>query len=97
MLFQQDNAIRGVQELPCPAGTPDVSPIELVWDLKRELTLFPESATITVELQQQVQDTCGNLPQDDIRHLYDCLHARIHACFATAGQLCILACVFHLV
>ena len=31
------------------------------------------------ELRQQVQDAWHNLSQDDIRHLYDSLHARIHA------------------
>ena len=37
------------------------------------------------KLQQQVQDAWGNLLQDDIRHLYGCLHVRIHACMAARG------------
>ena len=63
VLFQQDNAcphmaaamqhaLYGVQ-LPWPARSPDLSPIEHVWDtMKRELTLSPEPVTIIAELQQ---------------------------------------------
>ena len=52
VLFQQDNArlhtaaatqraLRGVQQLPWPERSPDLSPIEHVWDMmKRELTPF---------------------------------------------------------
>ena len=95
VLFQQDNvrphtaaatqrALRGVQQLSWPARSPDLSPIELVWDMmKRELILSPKSATITPELRQRVQDAWDNLSQDNIRHLDDRLHARIHACVAT--------------
>ena len=36
------------------------------------------SATTITELRQQVHDAWDNLSQDDIRHLYDHLHARIH-------------------
>ena len=48
--------------------------------LKRELTLSPKSATTVAELRLRVQDAWDNLSQDDIRHIYDRLHARIHAC-----------------
>ena len=42
------------------------------------------------ELREQTQDAWDNLSQDDIRHFYDRLHARIHACFAAGGgTLCI--------
>ena len=37
------------------------------------------------ELRQQVQDAWDNLSQDNILHLYDCLHARIHACITARG------------
>ena len=50
--------------------------------MKRDLTLSLEPATTIAELRQRVQDACDNLSQDDIRHLYDHLHARIHACVA---------------
>ena len=76
-------ALRGVQQLPWPARSPDLSPIEHVCEmLQRELTLSPEPAATIAELRQWVQDAWDNLSQDDIRHLYDRLHARIHACVA---------------
>ena len=46
------------------------------------------------KLRQQVQDAWDNLPQDDIRHLYDCLHARIHACIAVIGGYIVYCCDF---
>ena len=81
VLLQQDNAcphmvaamqraLRGVQQLPWPARTPDLSPIEQVWGtMKRELTLSPEPATTIAKLRQWVQGAWDNLSQDDIRHL----------------------------
>ena len=56
--------------------------------MKQELTLSPEPATATAELQQRVQDAWDNLWQDDTRHLYDCLHARIHAYITASYTVC---------
>ena len=87
VLFQQDNAVVmqhalcDVQQLPWPARSPDLSPIEHMWDImRREFTLFPEPATTIAELREWVQDAWHNLLQDGIRHLYDYLHARICTC-----------------
>ena len=44
------------------------------------------------ELRHQVQDACYNLSQDDIRHLYDLLHVRIHACDAVRGGFTVYWC-----
>ena len=50
-------ALRDVQQLPWPARSPDLSPIEHVWVMmKRELTLSLEPATTIAELRQQEQD-----------------------------------------
>ena len=46
----------------------------------------PEPATAIAELRQRWQDAWENLSQDDIRHLYDRLHARIHTCGAARGE-----------
>ena len=51
--------------------------------IKQELTLSPEPAPSIAELRQQLQDAWDNLSQDDIQPLYDCLHARLHACVVT--------------
>ena len=54
------------------------------------LTLSPKPVTTIAELWQWVQDAWDSLLQDDIQHLYDHLHARIHTCIsATGGTLCI--------
>ena len=43
----------------------------------------------------RVQDAWNNLSQDDIQHIYDRLHARIHACVAAEWDtLCIDASVW---
>ena len=102
VLFQQDNArlhtaaatqraLRGEQQLPWPTRAPDRTSVEHVWYMmKWELTLSPEPATIIAELRQRVQDALVILSQDDIRHLYDRFHARIHTCVAARGDaLCI--------
>ena len=91
--FEQDNArphaaavrqraFRGLHQLPWPARFSYLSPYEHVWDMKRELTLSREPATTIAELRQQVQDACNHLSQDDFRHLYDGLYARLHVCAA---------------
>ena len=71
--FQQDNAsphiaaatqraLHGVQQLPWPARSPDLSPIECVCDMmKRELTLSPEPAITITKLRQRLQDAWDHL------------------------------------
>ena len=77
---------RSEQQLPWPARTPDLMSIEHVRDMiKQELALSPEPATTIAKFRQQVQDAWVNVSQDDIRHLYDRLHERIHACIAARG------------
>ena len=53
--------------------------------MKRELTLSPELYTTIAELRELVQVAWNSLSQDDIRHLFDRLHSRIHACVAARG------------
>lgn len=78
VLFQQDNArfhtaavtqcaLRGVQQLPWPARSPDFSPIEHVRDMmKQELRRSPESARTIAKFYQKVQDAWDNPLQDAI-------------------------------
>ena len=73
VLFQHDNAhprtaaatqraLRGVQLLPWLARTPDLSPIEHIWDMmKWELTLSLDPATTIAELRQRLRDVWENL------------------------------------
>ena len=81
VLCQQDNArphtaaatqraLRGVQQLPWPARSPDLTPVDHVWDMmKRELSLSPKSTTTISAFRQWVLDACENPSQDEIRLL----------------------------
>ncbi|GFU75394.1 transposable element Tc1 transposase [Trichonephila clavipes] len=74
-IFQQDNArphtarvaqdfLRHFQTLPWPARSPDLSPVEHVWDqLKRQMP----SCHSVHDLELAVQDLWVHLPQDNIR------------------------------
>ncbi|GBO43214.1 hypothetical protein AVEN_256993-1 [Araneus ventricosus] len=76
-ILQQDNArphtsrvtqdfLRHVQTLPWPSRSPDLSPIEHVWDqLKRQMPLCHS----VHDLEVAVQDVWVHLPQDNIRRL----------------------------
>ena len=87
------HALRGVKQLPWSARSPDLSPILSTYGtIPREFTLFPEPATNTAELWQRVQDAWENLSQDDIRHLYNRLHGRIHSCVADRGVSTVYSC-----
>ncbi|GFV49311.1 transposable element Tc1 transposase [Trichonephila clavipes] len=76
-MFQQDNArphtarvaqdfVRHFQTLPCPARSPDLSPVEHVWDqLKRQMS----SCHFVHDLELAVQYLWVHLLQDNIRCL----------------------------
>ena len=90
--FQQGNArphtaavtqraLQSVDMLPWPARSPDLSPIEHVWDIiGRQIQRHPQPALTVTDLTDQVQQAWNSIPQNDIRHLYDTMHARLHAC-----------------
>ncbi|GFV06541.1 transposable element Tcb2 transposase [Trichonephila clavipes] len=91
--FQQDNArphtarvvqdfLRHFQTLPWPAHSPDLSPVEHVWDqLKR---LMPSCHSVH-DLELTVQDLWAHLPQDNIRRLINSMPDRVAACIAAEG------------
>ncbi|GFW02022.1 transposable element Tcb2 transposase [Trichonephila clavipes] len=92
-IFQQDNArphtarvaqdfLRHLQTLPWPARSPDLSPIEHVWDqLKRQMP----SCHSVHDLESAVQVLCAHLPQDNIRCLINSIPDRVAACIAAGG------------
>ncbi|GBM39213.1 hypothetical protein AVEN_223832-1 [Araneus ventricosus] len=96
-VFQQDNArphtavvtqhaVQSVDVLPWPVRSPDLSPIEHVWDIiGRQLQRHPQLALTVPVLTDQVQQTWNSIPQTDIRHLYNTMHARLHACIQNSG------------
>ncbi|UYV72056.1 hypothetical protein LAZ67_9001697, partial [Cordylochernes scorpioides] len=93
-LYQQDNArphtarisqqaLQDVQMLPWPPYSPDLSPIEHVWDIiGRRLHALPQPHSED-ELWQMVEREWRAIPQDAIRTLIDSLPRRVAACIAT--------------
>ncbi|UYV69438.1 K02A2.6-like, partial [Cordylochernes scorpioides] len=92
-LYQQDNArphtarisqqaLQDVQMLPWPPYSPDLSPIEHVWDIiGRRLHTLPQARSED-ELWQMVEREWRAIPQDAIRTLIDSLPRRVAACIA---------------
>ncbi|UYV63543.1 hypothetical protein LAZ67_2004587 [Cordylochernes scorpioides] len=92
-LYQQDNArphtarisqqaLQDVQMLPWPPYSPDLSPIEHVWDIiGRRLHALPQPRSED-ELWQMVEREWRAIPQDTIRTLIDSLPKRVAACIA---------------
>ncbi|GFX13073.1 transposable element Tc1 transposase [Trichonephila clavipes] len=84
-IFHQDNArshvaktVRDfcsdqhIQLLPWPSYLPDMSPIELVWDLvSRRLARDSRPAALKDELLLRIQAIWNSLPQADIQNLFD--------------------------
>ncbi|UYV83125.1 SETMAR, partial [Cordylochernes scorpioides] len=95
-LYQQDNArphtarisqqaLQDVQMLPWPPCSPDLSPIEHVWDIiGRRLHALPQPRSED-ELWQMVEREWRAIPQDAIRTLIDSLPRRVAACIAVRG------------
>ncbi|GFX10123.1 transposable element Tcb2 transposase [Trichonephila clavipes] len=92
-IFQQDNArlhtarvdqdfLRHFQTLPWPARSPDLSPVEHVWNqLKRQMS----SRHSVHDLELVVQDFWAHLPEDNIRYLINSTPDRVAACIAAEG------------
>ncbi|UYV70148.1 hypothetical protein LAZ67_7001969 [Cordylochernes scorpioides] len=95
-LYQQDNArphtarisqqaLQDVQMLPWPPYSPDLSPIEHVWDIiGRRLHALPQPRSED-ELWHVVEREWRAIPQDAIRTLIDSLARRVAACIAVRG------------
>ncbi|GFY35072.1 transposable element Tcb2 transposase [Trichonephila clavipes] len=65
-----------------PILSPDLSPVEHVWDqLKRQM---PSSHSVR-DLELTVQDLWAHLPQDNIRCLINSMPDRLAACIAAGG------------
>ncbi|GFT55141.1 transposable element Tcb2 transposase [Trichonephila clavipes] len=68
--------------LPWPARSPDLSPVEHVWDqLKRQM---PSRHSVH-DLKLVVQDLWAHLPQDNIRCLINSMPDRVAACISAGG------------
>ncbi|GFT53499.1 transposable element Tcb2 transposase [Trichonephila clavipes] len=72
----------GVMTLPWPARSPDLSPVEHVWD---QLKWQMSSCHSVHDLELAVQDLWAYLPQDNIRCLINSMPDRVAACIAAGG------------
>ncbi|GFV95914.1 transposable element Tcb2 transposase [Trichonephila clavipes] len=98
-IFQQDNArpptarvaqdfLRHFQTLAWPARSPDLSPVEHVWDQRKRQ--MPSRHSVH-DLELGVQDLWAHLPQDNIRCLINSMPDRVAACIADGDTRGLLA------
>ncbi|GFX40963.1 transposable element Tcb2 transposase [Trichonephila clavipes] len=92
-IFQQDNArphtarvaqvfLRHFQTLPWLARSPDLSPVEHVWD---QLKWQMPSCHSVHDLELVVQDLWTQLPQDNLRCLINSMPDRVVVCIEAGG------------
>lgn len=98
-LFQQDNARPHVARvtldyfghnqidlLPWPPRSPDLSPIEHVWDIMgRRLQNLPNPPQTLAALCHEVQVAWDEIPQEEIDHLIRSMPRRVNECTAHRG------------
>ena len=76
----------GIQSLPWPAMSPDLSPIEHVWDiLGRRVQGHVQAPRNLQELANVLQEQWRRIPQNDIRRLVGSMRRRCVACLAANG------------
>ncbi|GFW07124.1 transposable element Tcb1 transposase [Trichonephila clavipes] len=100
-IFQQDNARphearivivqmffvnHQIDLLPCPAGSPDVSPIENMWSMvaQRLIQITPLAATPD-QLWQRVEAAWSAVPQEQIQSLFESMPRRVVAVISNNG------------
>lgn len=100
LIFQQDNAPAhtaagvsrfldnaGVRRLPWPSRSPDLNPIEHVWDaIARNINARPQVADSLQQLRDWVQQEWNDLSQAYIDDLIDSLPRRIRAVIEAHGR-----------
>lgn len=98
-IFQQDNARphiarvtlecferNEVNLLPWPPRSPDLSPIEHVWDIiGRRLRNLPHPPQTLAALRNEVQRAWDETPQEEIDHLIRSMPRRLNECITHRG------------
>lgn len=85
-IVQHFLAQNNVDVLPWPAKSPDMSPIEHVWDeMERRLRRSPNPPVTLQQLQQRLRDIWNNIPQRCHTRLVNSMRRRCVACINAAG------------
>ncbi|GFV70751.1 transposable element Tcb1 transposase [Trichonephila clavipes] len=80
-------SIGGYHLMNCPAYSPDLNPIEHVWDiLGRRIAARQPPPTCLPELLRALLDEWCNIPQDQIDNLILSMPRRCKACIASSGR-----------
>lgn len=99
VVFQQDNArahvaricidylvANNVNVLPWPAYSPDLSPIEHLWDILDRKVRARDPPPQTLQgLRQALEQEWNNIPIATVNHLINSMHRRIRAAIASLG------------
>lgn len=76
----------GIQVLPWPARSPDLNPIEHIWDnLKRRVRARVPAPTTLGELKTAAVEEWHNIPQSDIQDIMDGLPNRLQEVIRARG------------
>ena len=97
MLFQQDNApayrswmtsqlleYLDIHILPWPALSPDLNPIEHVWDILGRRMQHRDCQRLN-HLFDALKEEWDNIPQEDLDHLIASMSRRVGAAISTKG------------
>ncbi|GFX03834.1 hypothetical protein TNCV_2114061 [Trichonephila clavipes] len=86
MTVQDFCSAKDIQLYPWPASSPDMSPIEHVWDLVgRRRDRDPRPAASKDELLLRIHAKWNSLPQRDIQNLFDSMPRHIAEFIPTRG------------
>ena len=99
IIFQQDNNFKhtskkaqkwfednGFTVLKWPAQSPDLNPIEHLWNhLKRKLGKYEEPANSINELWERIQKEWEAIPKEECQKLIESMHRRLSAVIRAKG------------
>ncbi|GFU66708.1 transposable element Tc1 transposase [Trichonephila clavipes] len=78
-----------IELLPCPARSPDLSPIENTWSMvAQRLTQITPSAATPDQLCQRVEAAWSAVPQEHIQSLFESMPRRVAAVISNNGGYC---------